>query len=377
MDKTGLFGKFLRVAAVGTGLFSIVYCVLAAGLLRRWFAASARADARLDPATFFRPLKSGEPGLARNLEIFLEAIEPDDRVLFGVHSPEQRELCRDLARKFSHLDIHCPPLDHLNHLNPKIEKLLQLEPFATHDRWIVLDSDTMAGPEFLRAFRAEWQESGTDAFSAPYVFAPPDNLPSRLDAAGTELSLWPGVAILRAAGRVDFLTGACMAVRVPVLRSLGGWNVFADELADDNALGRAVSRSGGRVGISKCIATLAPPRANVPDWLLHQHRVFATFRRCNPSGFLGLPLTFGPAFSFLSLFSNPLSPALWLLHLFVSISRQAVANALPGRRRSLSAVWITGLVEPLFWAASLLPFPVRWAGKWIKLSRSDLSRRSR
>ena len=365
------------MAAVGTGLFTILYCALAAGLLRRWFAPSIPPVERLDPVTFFRPLKSGEPGLARNLEMFLEAVEPGDRVLFGVHSPEQRELCLGLARKFAHLDIYCPPLDHLNCLNPKIEKLLQLEPFANHDRWIVLDSDTMAGPEFLTAFRAEWQESGADAFSAPYVFAPPENLPSRLDAAGTELSLWPGVAILREAGRVDFLTGACMAVRASVLRSLGGWNVFADELADDNELGRAVSRSGGRVGISKCVATLSPPRANGADWLLHQHRVFATFRRCNPSGFLGLPLTFGSAFSFLSLVSNPLSPALWLLHLVVSISRQGVANALPGRRRSLSAVWITGLVEPLFWAASLLPLPVRWGGKWIRLAPPDSSRRSR
>lgn len=364
------------MGAVGTGLFSIVYCVLAAGLLRRWFAASARADAPLDPVTFFRPLKSGEPDLARNLEMFLGAVEPGDRVLFGVHSPEQRELCRDLAGKFSHLDIRCPTLDHLICLNPKIEKLLQLEPFAIHDRWIVLDSDTMAGPEFLRAFRAEWQESGADAFSAPYVFDRADNLPSRLDATGTELSLWPGVAILRATGHLDFLTGACMAVRAPLLRSLGGWNALADELADDNELGRAISRSGGRVGISKCVAALSPPRVNVTDWLLHQHRVFATFRRCNPSGFLGLPLTFGPAFTFLSLLSNPLSPALWFLHLFISISRQAVANALPGRRRSLPIVWITGLAEPLFWVVSLLPFPVRWAGKWIKLSRTDLSRRS-
>lgn len=365
------------MAAVGTGLFTIVYCAFAAGFLRRWFAASAPPVQRLEAVTFFRPLKSGEPGLARNLEQFLEAVEPGDRVLFGAHSPEQRELCLDLTRKFPHLDIHCPPLDHLDCLNPKIEKLLQLEPFATHDRWIVLDSDTMAGPEFLRAFRAEWQESGADAFSSPYVFDRPDNLPSQLDAAGTELSLWPGVAVLRATGRVDFLTGACMAVRAPVLRSLGGWNVFADELADDNELGRAVSRSGGRVGISKCVATLAPPRANAPDWLLHQHRVFATFRMCNPSGFLGLPLTFGLAFSFFSLLANPLSRGRWILHLFVATSRQAVANALPGRRRSRWDVWLSGLAEPLFWAASLLPLPVRWAGKWISPAASDPSRRSR
>ena len=377
MDKSGLIGKLLRVAAFGTGFFTILYCLLAAGLLRRWFTAPDRSEAPLDPVTFFRPLKSGEPGLARNLEVFLGAVGPGDQVLFGAHCPDERELCRDLARKFPNLDIRCPPLDRLDCLNPKIEKLLQLEPLATHDRWIVLDSDTEASPEFLRAFRAEWKESGADAFSAPYVFGRPGNLPSLLDAAGTELSLWPGVAILRAARRVDFLTGACMAVRATALRRLGGWKVFAEELADDHDLGRAISRSGGRVGISRCVTTLSPPRVNVPDWLLHQHRVFATFRRCNPSGSLGLALTFGLPFSFLSVLANPLSPACWILHFIVSLSRQAAANALHGRRRPASTVWLTGLVEPLFWAASFLPLPVWWAGKWIKSARSRPSRESR
>jgi len=365
------------VAATGTGLFTIGYCLLAAGLLRRWFVRQETPRSPLEPVTFFRPIKSGEPGLARNLEIFLEAVEPGDRVLFGAFSSEDRELCGGLARKFPSLDIHCPPLRDLDCLNPKIGKLLQLEPLAIHDRWIVLDSDTMTGPEFLCAFRAEWQDSGADAFSSPYVFDCPGNLPARLDAIGTELSLWPGVAILRAGGRVDFLTGACMAVRAAALRRVGGWKAFVDELADDHELGRAVSRSGGRVGISRCVATLTPPRATVTDWLLHQHRVFATFRRCNPSGFLGLPLTFGLALSFLSVLANPLSPGRWLLHLVVSISRQAVATALPGRRRLWTDVWMAGLAEPLFWAASLLLLPVRWAGKWIKPAASGSSRHTR
>lgn len=377
MDKTGLPDKILRLTAAGTGIFTIGYCLLAAGLLRRWFVRCEIAASPLEPVTFFRPIKSGEPGLERNLESFLEAVGPDDRVLFGAGPPEDRKLCGDLARKFSRLDIHCPPLHDPACLNPKIAKLLQLEPLAIHDRWIVLDSDIMAGSEFLRAFRSEWQDSGADAFSAPYVFGRAEDLPSRLDAVGTELSLWPGVAILRAARRVDFLTGACMAVRTGVLRNLGGWKAFADVLADDHELGRAVSLSGGRVGISRCVATLAPPRATVTDWILHQHRVFATFRRCNPSGFLGLPLTFGLAFSFLSVLANPLSPGRWLLHLLAAISRQAVASSLSGHRRPPADLWLTALAEPLFWVASLLPLPVRWAGKWIKPAASDPSRHPR
>jgi len=363
LGNPGLLRSPARLAAVGIGVFTAAYFLVAAGLLRRWLR-EAKAPGPLEPVTFFRPLKPGEPGLARSLEVFLEGVEPGDRILFGTSGGEGRDLCAALARKFPDLDIPCPPPGGGARLNPKIEKLVRLEPLATHDRWIVLDSDTMADGAFLRSFRREWQESAVAAFSAPYVFEEGGSLTSRLDAAGTELALWPGVALLRAAGRMDFLTGACMAVKGSVLRRLGGWEAFAGALADDHELGLAVSRSGGRVGMSRCVLKLAAPSGSTRDWLLHQHRAFATFRRCNPGGSLGLPLTFGLALSFFSALAKPLSLRRWALHLALLACRRAAAGALPGRR-TLLAVWLSGLAEPAFWLAALLPLPVRWAGKWI------------
>ena len=368
MDKPGFLRKSAGLAVVGTGLFTAAYFLVAAGLLRRWLRGS-KAVGPLEPVTFFRPLKSGEPGLARNLEAFLAGVGPDDRILFGASGGDERELCADLARKFPDLEIHCPPLGDGGCANPKIGKLMQLEPLATHDRWIVLDSDAIADGEFLRAFRREWQESAAAAFSAPYVFEEGASLAARLDAAGTELALWPGVAVLRATGRVDFLTGACMAVKGDVLRRLGGWGIFANTLADDHELGRAVSRSGERVGISRCVLTLAAPSVGTRDWLLHQHRAFVTFRLCNPRGSLGLPLTFGLAFSFFSALAKPLSLRRWALHLALLACRRTAADALPGRR-SLPVVWLSGLVEPAFWLIARLPLPVRWTGKWIWKERN-------
>ncbi|MEI6035574.1 MAG: glycosyltransferase, partial [Verrucomicrobiae bacterium] len=216
MDNTGISRRSVRAAAAGAGIFTAAYFLIASGLLRRWLRKSAPPPcdlSGLEPATFFRPIKSGEPGLARNLEAFLEGVEPGDRILFGASGAAERALCAALARKFPNLDIQCPPLGGLACLNPKVGKLVQMEPLATHDRWIVLDSDACADGRFLRAFRLEWQESAAAAFSAPYVFEDGGCLASRLDAAGTELALWPGVAVLRAAGRVDFLAGACMGVK--------------------------------------------------------------------------------------------------------------------------------------------------------------------
>jgi len=326
--------------------------------------------------TFFRPIKSCEPGLARHLEVFLAGVEPGDRILLGASGKAEQELCARLARKFPNLDIQCPLLAAGFCGNPKIGKLMQLAPLATHDRWIVLDSDAIADRRFLRAFRAEWQESAAAAFSAPYVFEDGASLPARLDSAGTELALWPGMAVLRATGRVDFLTGACMAVKGTVLNRLGGWDILSGALADDHELGRAVSRSGEQVGISRCVLTLSVPALSARGWLLHQHRAFVTFRLCNPAGSLGLPLTFGLAFSFLFALAKPWSPRRWFLHFALLACRRTAAGALPGRR-TLSAVWISGLVEPAFWLLAWLPLPVRWAGRWVAPRRGRISLHAR
>lgn len=354
------------IATVGSSLFTIAYFLAAAGLLRRWLRG--RDDpgrAPLEPVTFFRPIKSGEPEIARDLREFLESVEPGDRVLFGASGGRERSLCAELAAGFPRLDIRCPALDDIPAINPKIAKLVQLEHLAGPERWVVLDSDARADRRFLHAFRSEWQASGAAAFSAPYYFERAGGLVSRLDADATELSLWPGVALLRATGRVNFLTGACMAVRGPDLLALGGWRILADVLADDHELGAAVSRAGGRVGISRAAIALAPPSNRISDWALHQHRAFATFRVCNPPGSLGMPLAFGLAASFLSLLARPLSPARWLLHAAVLASRFLAARSLPGPKRGLGTTWVSGLLEPVFWALAWFPLPVRWAGRWI------------
>ena len=112
------------MALVGSALFTIVYHLVAAGLLRRWLGGTNGTNGTnacpLEPVTFFRPIKSGERAIEGGLRTFLEAIEPGDRVIFGASGERERSLCAGLAAEFPRLDIQCPPLADVPALNPKV-----------------------------------------------------------------------------------------------------------------------------------------------------------------------------------------------------------------------------------------------------------------
>lgn len=356
------------MAVAGVGIFSAGFYCITSLLLRRWLGqtASFSESVPLPPVTFFRPVKKGEPGLERNLEVFLSALEPEDRVIFAATSGEEFHLCETLATAHPRIDAVCLRVQEGIHRNPKVNKLAQMEIFALHEHWIVLDSDTLADRNFLRAFRREWQSKGSDAISAPYAFHCPHGLFSRLDALGTAIGLWPGVALLRATGQMDFLTGACMGVKAQVLRNLGGWKILGKSLAEDNELGRRIRNAAGRVDVASAVLPLQSPSLTGKDWLLHQHRAYVTFRLCNPAGSLGIPLTHGVGLSFFFALLNPFSISRWLLHFVLLLLRWKSAMSLPGSPGRIRDLWIVSVSEPFFWLLSRLPLPVRWGGKWMK-----------
>ena len=371
------------IAAAGVGIFSAAFYLVTSFLLRRWLGEkpavasqvpngdtheSAPTAQRLPnpPLTFFRPIKKGEPGLRKNLPVFLDALESGDQVIFCATAAKELRLCQDLAAGHPGLDIHCLQAAAGIHQNPKINKLAQMEPLAAHETWVVLDSDTIPERRFLKAFRAEWQTLNSDAISSPYASATARTLSARLDALGTGLALWPGVALLRSTGRLDFLTGACMGVRAAALQKLGGWKILGKSLADDHELGLLIARSGGKVDISAAVLELEAPDLTWKEWILHQHRAFVTFRLCNPAGSLGIPLTQGAGLSLLFLLLNPLSFRRWLVHLGLLFLRAESASSLPGPPNRLHEIWLVSLLEPLFWLLSWLPLPVWWGGRWIR-----------
>jgi ceramide glucosyltransferase len=329
-------------------------------------------EAGLPPVTFFRPLKSGVPDLAAKLGALVRSARPGDQVLIGVEAGSPEAVAAEAVRlENPELEIAVVPCKPGGASNPKIAKILGMEPQARHEHWILSDSEAMIDAEFLTAFRREWTRC--DVLTAGYRFRGMATWPQRLDAAAVLLGLWPGLAVLKAAGPLRLTLGACTGFRRADLQSVGGWAAFADDLAEDNRLGQALADAGRDIRLCSHVVTLECDALSWPDYWRHQRRVAVTYRAANPAGFAGALLTQGVTTSFLLACWQITDLWAWSLCAAVFAARCVTAHrasrvldfSIPGL---VPVVFVASVVETICWALSWGTKRVWWSGKYRRIS---------
>ncbi|MEQ1860603.1 MAG: glycosyltransferase [Chthoniobacteraceae bacterium] len=336
-----------------------------------WLAARRKrvrvGDGGMDPVTWLRPLKPGVPGIARKLEEFLGCVGVGDEVIFGVEEASAEvELCRVLAARWSCVKVVV--CERGAAANPKVAKLLAMTPGATHSRWILADAEALIDAEFADAFRREWSAGGADVLTAGYHFTGMKTWPQWMDALAIIQTLWPGLEVVRAFGRMTFTLGACTAVRRSDIEAIGGWEALACELAEDRRLGALLVGKGRRVRLSEAILSMEVDPIGWRDYWRHQRRVAVTYRVATPMGALGMIVTRG--FS-LSLLVAVIFPS-WMTLACLVAAAVLHLGSVAGQARRLGVKLgphvglslIAELVETACWALSWLSRRVWWGGKW-------------
>lgn len=375
----------LHLLLAALAVASLGYFLVAAVFLRRWWRerppASDAGVVDLPPVTFFRPLKADVPELSAKLTVLAEALRAGDQLLVGVEADSEEWAAAEALRMaFPERDVvvvACIPGDVSN---PKIAKVLQMEPQARHEHWILSDSEAVTDATFLEVFRREWMHC--DVLTAGYRFSGSITGPQQLDAVGVLLTLWPGLAVLRASGPLRTTLGACTGFRRRDLEGVGGWRAFAEELAEDNRLGRALAAAGRTIRLSSQVVTLQSDPLSWGDYWRHQRRVAVTYRIASPRGFAGAVFTQGATAALVLVALVPRCPWAWLLCAAVFLTRWLTARdaarilsfELP---RLLPAVILASVVETLCWALSWTTRSVWWSGKRRRISWDGRLRASR
>jgi ceramide glucosyltransferase len=273
---------------------------LAAAFLTGRFMRKAAVEASVYPAvTILKPLHLGEPGLSENLESFLAQDYPGPvQIVFGVHDQNDPaiQIVKALQARYPDRDTAIVADGALHGSNGKVSNLINMLPAARHDVLVLSDSDITVSPRWLRQVTDALAAPGVGLVTCLYtgeVARGGRGLWSTLSAMGTSYDFLPNVVLGISLGLAQPCMGSTIALRRAMLDEIGGFMAFADYLADDYEIGRAVRARGYRLTIPAMGVGHTATEASARDLFRHELRWTRTIRTVNPLGHLGSVVTFG------------------------------------------------------------------------------------
>ena len=355
------------IAVVGAA-----YTLLATALVGR-FMQNAQSGAAPCPAvTILKPLHQGEPDLACNLETFFtQQYDGAVQIVFGVHDQADPAVAvvRALQAKYPHFDTAIVADTALYGANAKVSNLINMLPAARHDTLVLSDSDIAVGNRWLSQVTAALARPGVGIVTCLYTGEPAKEghkLWSSLSAMSTSYTFLPNAVLGTSLGLASPCFGSTIALSREMLDEVGGFAAFADHLADDYEMGRAVRSKGYTMAIPAMGVGHTAAENSAADLLNHELRWTRTIRTVNPAGHVGSFITHGFAFALMSailLDFNTVSLAVVMATLGARLMLKARIDGLFGTYAG--PYWLVPLRDLLSFAvfvASLFGETVHWRG---------------
>jgi ceramide glucosyltransferase len=346
------------------------YALLAAILVARFAGGTRAILGKAEDVTLLKPLHGAEAALAPNLASFCaQDYAAEIQVVCGVQDPHDPAILfvQDLRARFPDRDIRLVVGQRAAAGNPKISNILNMMPEASHGVLILSDSDMSAGPSYVRDVVATLQQPEVGLVTCLYRGRAVGGFWSRLAAAAVDQHFLPSVLVGLKFGMAHPCFGSTIALRRETLRRIGGFEAFADALADDYEMGDAVRRLGLKVVIPPFTLGHTFSDASFSELIAHELRWARTIRLVDPKGYAGSivthPLPFALAALPLSGFSAIaviILAATLASRLFIPIQ----VERLPGGGKS--TLWLSPLRDLVSFAvfvASFVPGAVSWRGR--------------
>jgi ceramide glucosyltransferase len=279
----------VAVAALGS-----IYALLASACVRRFAARPVEARRSGPGVTLLRPLCGSEPGLFDALSSFCsQSYEGPIQLVFGVHSQDDPAIgiVHALMAAFPHLAIDLVVDRRLHGANRKVSNLINMSGAIRHDIVVLADSDIVVPRDYLAQVVAALEHDGTGLVTCLYRGLPNAGLWSRLSAAQVDLHFLPNVVLALAARLAQPCFGSTIALRRETLAAIGGFEVFADDLADDYAVGAAVRRLGLSVTVPPLVVGHLSQDTTFGELWRHELRWARTIRLVDPVGYCGSGVT--------------------------------------------------------------------------------------
>src|SRR5580704_10391579 len=260
----------MRVMDVGEwgllalGFFGLLTSSVFLGMVivgaRRFRREAARQDAALvtgpeflPGVSLFKPLHGDEPALEAHLRTFFEqdylqhagadAVNGVSRVeiLFCARNEDDAGLkvARRVAAEYPAITTRIVTSGEPWAANAKVCSLV-----ATHDLWVISDSDVRVAPDYLRHVVLPFADASVGAATCLYRgVAAGGGLWAQLEAVGMSIEMNSGVCASLLTEPVSFALGPTMVARRRCIEEIGGFERMAEYCADDFVLGNWIAKN--------------------------------------------------------------------------------------------------------------------------------------
>ena len=399
---------------LGLGLFGLLSSTVFLGMVlvgaRRFWVEARRQDRVLEGTAFlpavslFKPLHGAEVGLEGNLRGFFEqdymqraaqagfsaAMGGVSRVevLFCARSEADAGLAiaRRVAAEFPEITTKFCTSGEPWAANAKVCSLAVMAKVATHDLWVISDSDVRVGPDYLRRVVLPFADAKVGCATCLYRGVTAEGgIWSRLEAVGMSVEMSSGVCVANLLEPMQFALGPTMLARRECVAEVGGFEAMAQYCADDFVLGKWIAAKGHTVAMIGHAIDHMVLYAGFVDSMKHQVRWMKSTRFSRPKGHFGTSLTFGVLFGILAwggalLLGMPVLGWSLLVGSVLGRSLQAwvVAKFVVRKRRT----WPTMILFPVrdlmgifFWALSYTSNRILWRGELYELMEAGRMRK--
>ncbi|MCL4523750.1 MAG: bacteriohopanetetrol glucosamine biosynthesis glycosyltransferase HpnI [Acidobacteria bacterium] len=286
----------LKWALLVGPIFPFCYYLLAIYSARRFFrAAPPRNTDSTPPVSILKPVRGLDPDAYENFASFCRLDYPEYEILFCVADdsdaaiPVIEKLKQDFPQRSIRLLIGAEAIG----ANAKVNKLSRLAREARHELLVMSDSDIVVAPDYLRAVVAPFGDAQMGAVTCMYLGIPAQQIWPELEALGATSDFFAAVIVARQLRGVDFGLGATIATTKKHLAEIGGFESFADYLADDYELGHRIAMRGHSVELISHTVHTHYPAMNFSEYFAHQLRWSLALRASAPWGYVGMIFTQG------------------------------------------------------------------------------------
>ena len=251
--------------------------------------------------------------------------------------------------------------------NRKVNNLVLLTKEAQHEFLVQSDGDVRVGPNYLREVVAPFVDPAVGIVSCFYRGIAQPNLGAELEAVGAASDFFGGALVADWMEGVTFALGASVATTKTWLRKIGGYEAFANYLADDYEIGNRVHKAGGKALLSREAVWTMYPAVSFEGFWEHQVRWARTVRLVRPVSFFGLILTHGLPWAIAAAVAAPnvwISTAYLLGYLLLRLVMAWVVGVWGGGdellRRRLWLVPLRDAIHFVVWLAGFASNRVKW-----------------